>query len=971
MTYTAVKKDDLETESYVDVSLDTPVSNAMPGLCKFKLTGKVEPTQYNPCHGDVKNRYVPLQHTIGTLSVKSPDGTVEDIIPVELYGRSANSTYGFAEAKDELTECYFKKVWSNDFFLSYTMQYETNEDAGITLGNTNNRLHIFTVPASSSFFGNELPEKSDKIQAICPMAYPRTKDWLISYTSAVTTQPFTAMEYVKGTDGAEYYKIYFLTAKLTRAQLLNSKLYIKYVLQTPVYDRYTSKIYAKNGTVISFSQASVKYEKTTPRIPNISSVPLTAEIKAPANPCGVLRGFAQLSNISGAEREALSLSADGITDDSNALQNLIDNAIDTDGHTAAITIPDGIYSLGKPLELTRSNLRLSGSGNVILKPTGNFPAIKIYRPTASQAVNDVSVENLTIYLPNTAYLDGDFEGSHSGIYVDGTNGLYRTKIENITVNGIYRNAVEETDRSYGIYFKDNVDADNNSTGYVYFPTIKNINAFSVYCGLYLGLLVDTAKVTDFHWDRGADIYGYGGLLFTTFGCAYGIKCKSNFSIIDFRGQSIGDDTSSWCYKDIDNNITPLEDVIGSENVVTDSVGNEYFAPGYAVQYHITLNGKDLFLRRRNLTKANVWCHGIQNYFIGHAYDAQRADVFFHFTARSKQNRYYYPTADVQCGLKDMHTTAYTDLYGNGSQTIVTYNYNFLEDYGYENMCINPTLSQIESFASDNYINSGDGSQTSIGHSRHFGMQDNALAYIDKRSTVSVYQLANGERTAVTVGGVDANEIISSVFDPKSTLNGFRTGITFDQSPSYENPIYIDIDFNEGVEIPYLSRFGIKFNDYIASAIDVSVKTQGSDDYDRKGVYSVTDLNKLAHFSFLAYKVALNGTINTWQNVKAIRIILSKAYMAGDYNLDGKVGISYIWATDADHGGNAWLPRGGGRLYGDIDMGENYMGLGLIESLPQPTEEHRGKLIVQKDDKSGDKAYVCVYNGSAYEWKCLG
>lgn len=914
----AVKSGESATPEYKAVTLNTSITGVKEGLAKFTLTGLVQPCNHNPGHGNVLNHYVPLQHTIGTLNISDSENNTYASMEIELYGRNANDTRGFATAKDELTEKYLKRVWSKDFMLS--MEYHTSTEA--CTANTSDYIHTFTIPTNA--FGTEIPKTTGVIEPVCSFAYPRTKTEIT--TTTTSSGNFISMEYVEADNS---YKVYIRSPIANAKSLFDVKYFIVYELATPVYDYHTNKLFIKEGSKITFTQRSVESFTTSNSTPAMSTCPLTATIQAPTNSAAVLEGFEQTSfnlndlntrvdNIEVSSRKIGA--ADGSTDDSDAIQLLINNAETETGLVTDVVIPEGIYALGKSLEITKSNIKLIGDGNVIFKPTGNFPAIKIYRPTTT-SVEDVSVENISIWLPNTAYLDGDFAGSHSGIYIDGsyaaTRGLYRVTIKDVSIHGVYRYATQDTDKSYGIYFKDNT-LENT---FAYFCTIENVKAMSVYCGLYLGEKVNCTNVTGFHWDI-SNVYNYSGGDAVKMGVAYGIICRSTYNTIDFRGQSFGDDHGSWVYKDYDKNVYSLATVVGENNVkVVD--GLDYFIDDYNVKAieSITVENKtiDVFLGRNNLSKAGILCSGTFNTFKGHIYDPQRSDYQYIFTSSSRYNRYYYPTAFYLWGSTHSYTSFNVDLYGTGDKSkILNLEYDILKDVGYENKCLDYIEGQMETLVSDNFVDGVDADGSNIGHSPHFGIQDNALSYVNKFSTINVYQLNGETQTPVTVNNESAASVIGDIFDPKSTNKGFRNGITFDQIPTLDNPIYIDIDINPDHKIEYISRFGIQFNQYICRTFDILVQKSGSDTISPYGITDscILNNNNVQH-SFLAYHVSNDGDIKTWDNIVKIRIILKKGLNTGTYNPNGKVGISLIWATDAQHGGNSWLPRGGGEVYGDL------------------------------------------------------
>lgn len=939
--------------AFTSVALNSTVTGASSGLAKFSLKGLSAVALHNPVHGNVKNKYVPMQHTMGTLNLVRNGEAVESM-DFELYGRNTYPTMNFKEAKDELTENGLKRVWSKDFFLTSSYDYSI----AVSDKNANNRIHTFTIPAKT--FGSELPKKTGNIEPLCCFADSCSVAYMNSTTETIKRAYgkgcYVAMEYVANDD---VYKIYFLTDNITKNDLLATKLYIKYELENPVYDRHTDKLYVQNGDKITFTQKSVEIFQTNNSTPGIASVPLTAKIEVPTNHRAILDGFEQTAeNINDLNKRIDNVDvsnrsigyADGVSDDSDNIQAIINSAETSSGHITDIVIPEGVYALGKSLTLTKAKLRLIGDGNVILKPLGNFPAIQVYRPSANEYVEDVTIENIKIYLPNTAYLDGGFKGSHSGIYINGryakNGGVYRVNVKDVVVYGAYRYAWQDTDRSYGIYCADN---DLDSSTFAYFCNFENIDVFSVYCGIYLGERVNCTRIRNYHWDKG-DVNGYPGGETATMGVAYGIYCKSSYNDMEYRGQSVGDDIGEWVYKDYNKNQYSLADVVGSENVKT--VNNKtYFADSYSPNLHETIiiddKSEDVFLSHNNLSKVGVYCAGTFNVLKGHIYDPQRSDYQYQFTSTSKYNRYYYPTAHYTCGATHSYNSFLVDLHGTGTAAdTMQMEVDIIADNGYENICVDSVLAQPETFVSSGYIKSADSDETVVGHSIHHGLQDNALAYADKFGTVKVYQKTGETETDVTVGGVAAADVIGAVFDPKSEGVGFRNGVTFDQIPTFDSPIYIDISLDSSKSIDYLGRFGIQFNEYICRAFEVLVKTKGSAEYSSNGVMNSTIYNNTqAYFSLLAYEVSPSGIVNKWENVEGIRIVLKDALSEGDYNADKKVGLSLIYATDANHGGNAWLPRGGGDMYGDINMGEN-----TISNIKEPVNNNDAVTKGYVDDK---------------------
>ena len=253
--------DELATKKYVDnniggpegcptyqsINLDTTITGIKNGLAKFTLTGLVQPSRYNMGHGNVSGKYIPLYRTIGTLNVKNDSDEIINSVFIDLFGRDENAKSGFSEAKDEFTETYHKRVWSNDFFLSSGFKYDKT-----TCTNTENTLHTLTIPISE--FGDEIPKQNGNIECICSAGEPKSVDELKAYTfpdtdpkvnlSKADIYPYLAMEY---DENKENIYLYILTLKAyTKTSIFNSQIYIKYELETPVYEYHNFKMYLDN-----------------------------------------------------------------------------------------------------------------------------------------------------------------------------------------------------------------------------------------------------------------------------------------------------------------------------------------------------------------------------------------------------------------------------------------------------------------------------------------------------------------------------------------------------------------------------------------------------------------------------------------------------------------------------------------------------------------------------------------------------
>lgn len=182
----------------------------------------------------------------------------------------------------------YKQVWSDNFFLTsafdYTVETPTNNSA--------NRLHTFTIPASA--FGDQLPKKTGVIEPLCSFAQACSVDYMNSYSDTLVSSwgkgYYVAMTYDSENDN---YLIKFLTANISKTTLLGPKLFVKYELENPKYDKHTNKIYIQNGDKVTFTQVSVEAFTTNNPTPGIAKVPITTSINVPCNTKAILEGFEQ------------------------------------------------------------------------------------------------------------------------------------------------------------------------------------------------------------------------------------------------------------------------------------------------------------------------------------------------------------------------------------------------------------------------------------------------------------------------------------------------------------------------------------------------------------------------------------------------------------------------------------------------------------------------------------------------------
>lgn len=889
---------------YIPISLDTVVSSDVEnGTCKFSLKGTSYNGLYNPVHGSVTGKYVDIQHTLGTLKSVYDDGTVS-IIDVDLFGNAENTTYGFPESRDEITESYYKRAISKDFFLKSTMEYHDNADLGITLAATNAKLHVFSIPASD--FGDELPIKANNIYIHSPAFFNNLSlEDMISKTSF--SHPYAQSVSMRYKEDSNTYEIYFYThSSITKSGLLSSKMYIKYPLENPIYDYHTNKILSKKGMNITFNQESVELNagllRPTVSDPKLNMVALSYDIQAPLNIKAQIEGVSPLIQnindlnyrVDNVEVQNSSVGVgDNSTDNSEIIQNFIENSVDINTNANnGLVLPSGIYRLSKTINLDKEYFTLRGEGEVIFWCNGRFPAFKIQ-------ARGVKIENIKIYLSKTE--DGvleDNDGQHSGIYIDSEKGLYDLYFKDIIIQGAYRHATKGYEYSYGIY---SPPAKEGVYRYAYFNTINNVQFFSLYCGLCSqGSFAPI--VGNFHFDMGKNIYNIpyfqGAAISSTEnysigGCGYGAIINTNFNNLSFTGQFIGHDST-----------TPINIVYDDEKSPTKIVSATW----------------------NSLTDCAILCGGAYNTFNGFAFDVQRTHSgYYKFTNASKYNHYHTPYLNVNCGQTGMTFSETRTI--KTEKGIFDYTDNFkaiyLSDFGKENKNMCPTLAQNDLLIGHGSTYSIDkNGNKSVGFPKQYGIQDNVFAYLPKHGTVKV-EVKNGdvwdEVTSFWEGEPSDNVSITNIdkiFDCINyDANGFSKGVTFKQVPTETAPIRIVLTLDKPIRS--IGRMIIKFNSFIAEDYDITTYMPRSSD-----AYSFLTRNSKNTLSQIetVFHNPQNG--GTPFNINKIVITIYKGYSVENYNENGYVGLSLIYATAPDNGGYSWLPRGGGDVYGNINMGNN-------------------------------------------------
>lgn len=837
---------------YKSYALGDVTTSAVNGLAKFTVQGYADNSAYNPVDITHKGVYTPIKHTVGVL--KSTDtGTVLSSIQIDMYGANANSTYSLPECRDSLTQTGFIRRFSDDVYISQIASKGTYSSTSI---GTNNILHTIVLPGTA--FTN-LPAKANIINMFCSMCYVRSADYInTSGNNTNASTPWIAMSY---DNTSNTYTIYVRTYSscATFAQLTMSKFYIRYQLQTPIIDNHTNKLIVTPQSVVTYTYTgdTAYAPKSSPEV--TLSVPTNTAAAAEAGTqlaINVNDLNTRVDNVEVLSGKIEGVSADGQTDDSVALQAYIDKAIDeSTGTINEIILPAGTYALKTSLLLNRPNLTLTGDGGkVILKPQGIYPAIIV-------SANDCTVKNISIYISRTTTTVQDADdGSHSGILVWQKNGMYRTAITDVTIQGGYGYANMDSERSYGIYFKGKI-TDGTYAEFAYYSTIKDCEFFSVYCGLFVGRGVQPCTI-NFDFDCGGNIYGMQNFA-TECGCGYGAIINGDCCNINFKGQSQG------C----------------RENHKTES-------GDYCIQ----------------LTKAAIKCNGSYNYISGVSYDPQRTETFYYFGEKSYCNRYYSPIFNEYYGLNSY----FYNQYNSSNQLIYKVANTMVYDEGKANICLNSanTDDQMLSAGQPNSLPSGIIDDYSAANKnlteainvttrKHHGLQDNTIANLNKYSTVKLYSVdLNGNQTEI-------NTDLSAMFTSNADFLSLKMPAEY--MIELDLPSWINID-----------DFGLEFfNGNIPRELTIWFKTQSSAT-DTQGIYSESAgnyhiaTNVTSNIIWKNMREKKNNT-ETWlvDKIKGARIYINSTPCES-------VDLGYVFATDRCKSGNAWISTAGGNIYGDIN-----------------------------------------------------
>lgn len=869
---------------FVDASLDTVVDHVKSGLAKFKIDGKSVTFQDSYSKGVQYNRIDMAQMgytfgagllfdvptTQGTLVCKDSNQNIISSVSVpKLYYNFKGNTL----LSDILTESYLERHFGDYFCLNksdWGLGEATVEDSST---NDGSKIHTFKIP--SKCFGTHLPKKYAKTdtniiinQYVCSWGMKSYLDLMAwNFPSMYIQGMATYYQEEADVDGnSDYYVITFKTpSKIDSASRIYSlsKPYIKFELENPIKIYNVDKLYVKSGCTINYIPDKTKYynaDMVTTYLAD-SPIPKSITISCAKNNSAVNENMLQVStNMNDLNDRVVNIevsskkiaTGDGVTDDSDAIQYALDSSLNIDGTYNDVVLPSGIYCLSKPLNMTKEHMTLRGNGEVILKPTGYFPAITI---NASYC----TVDNLTIELKKyTGSTAEENNGWHCGIY-NYEKIVYYTELTNLIIRGHYNYDNMNVENSYGIFFEASAWLGDSVTGNVmnYFGNVDNCKLFYTTVGLCSGAQPCRANLV-------------------LEGNKYGIKAVSGCGFYNFVGQSIGFDT------------------------------------------HYTTNdaGETVSV---NLSKATVLCTGKHNYFLGYNFDPQRTDHQYIFEEKSGYNRYYSPVLQSWLGNNN-HLAPNYHLNNDANRQEVTYYDNKVVDKGYENICMFPMEQQINPPIGHDFIKNG----YQFARVQMNGIQDNVLAYADKWANVSCFTINSDKSKNLLAPNNNAD--IRDVFDPNGGNSGFMKGINFDNVET-DNPMFIEIDLTSN-PLYHCARIGMIFNKI--------PKTYGIALHLLSGIWTntlnaYTDAEDVPYYIYCKDNINFDPSITIEKfgiEIDKIRIVLADAFSTDTYNIDSKIGISYIWAIDSNRGGRSYLPSGGGTLYGDIQ----YNGVNAFEKI---------------------------------------
>lgn len=911
------------------------------GIVKYKVTagltqglGKKTIDTATGGHGIISSaRETPFPNVIGTKGVLLSSGG-QQIQTEELFG--------YNDVYEEMTESYYLKKFSDYVTLSGDWLYSVTR-----IGSSNGALWEFRIPVSEL---EQTPAYNSSSTSACVLT---SSFAVLSEDSIRAIDSFNYATYGMSftyTESADYIRLLIAQNYLHDGVLQSckravdaSQLTFKYLLAKYEYKYNVDKLFIENGERISFNldDGKTNYKDISLSAPsnNKAAVDMLKPITTNINDLNY-----KIENIEAVTTVAIG-KGDGKTDDTAALQAAINSAKNSNGVVNSVIIPSGHYLISSPLIIATDNVTIRGEGEVVLEASATD-----YRlPLIVSMANDVTIENLTLKIGYNAddpqytagynrLTDSDppisheaSQGLHCGIWLDSANtynslvnngeinpylGYYRNKVKNCTIIGGYRYSVKKTERSYGIY--------NPDSGFQYFDRIENVNTYNLYCGIRLGDKASSCYV-DFHFD--SDINNRGGATsINRGGCRFGMISRASYGNIKCYGQSIGGDVMPPIYYDESGNELKMENCPKVRKQLTD------ISTGNLVEVYTDDGWTDSIMTYPTLSEVGMAIYGRNNYIYNMIYDAQRSsDGLIYFGVNSAYNEVYLPTGTNNDLYGANETTYLNEKYYRKVTVnnveyydVVRYDIHFqlFTDLGVHNCRSEKSIENRDyPFVGDmgTWARDDDGSRSNI-FAKSYGMQDNFLSFVDRWGTVSVTQ---GETSITKFDSMDklGNEIeVSSIGDIFATnsdkLKGFATGLTFKEIPTEENPITIDITFDD--RYTAISSGFIQFNDYIAKSYSVALI--GVDGIEKNE--SVVNNNHNAVVYYKPYNIS-NGSSLPSSTCKGIRIKIYEGMKwtttdgNGISNPNGKVGISYIFMANANAGGKSYLPLGGGEIYGDL------------------------------------------------------
>lgn len=883
-----------------------------------------------------ENRTDVFPSIIGTkISILCTDG--QTIHTEELF-----SNGDLVEDQDENS---YNKKFSDEIILNSDWVYAVNR-----IGTTNGCVYEFRIPLSA-LNSDEKPKEatSSEISSLLTSSFTvKSENTIRNQTTFSYNEYGMSYSYSNKND---YFTILiaqnYVTATIaeTKKAVDNSNIKIKYPLSNVVKKYNVNKIFLKENDRLFYNQLP-NYNgcsKINVRVPKNTNARLD-QIKPIIEDINDLNYRVEhvVSVVSSSKIGV----GDGKTDDTNAIQTAISSCVQDIGVVNEIVLEAGIYKISEPIIINKQNIIIRGNGEVIIEGVDNNYKYPLFVVQA----NDVKIDNIKFYL---SYEDDDpqytngynkntdtdpgistdiKEGLHCGIWLDAGNGynyaknnqaineylgFYRTEITNCTFIGGFRYSVKKIERSYGIY------APNK--GFQNFSVMKNISCYNLYCGIRLGKCINSADV-DFKFDY--DVNHRGGTTSENYGgCRFGMITYSSYTRISCFGQLVGGDHMPPIYYDSDGKEHFMSDCTKVRKQLYDKTTKElvdvYTDDGWA-------NG---ILTYRKVSEVGIAVFGQNNYIVSMVFDPQRSDNGCYYYGTSSKYNETFATSLIQNNLYGANETTYiNEIY---TRDVVVDGVTYEERVSYDvhqviftNIGLHNHFSEqsIEnrdiSFVGDfGVFGRDDDGSFVINNAKPFGMQDNFLSFVDKWGSVSVKQgdtVISSFATKNKNGtDIDVNNI-GYIFDTNCNLyNGFATGITFKEVPTEDNPIIIDIDF--GGNYTSISSGFIQFNQYIAKKMKIClIDASGAERYEQS---LMNNHNAIVYYK--PYNIVNNGRL-IGSSCKGMRIKIyegmkwTTADSNGVTNSNGKVGLSYIYMFNANNGGMSFVPRTGGKIYGNIE-----------------------------------------------------